>query len=260
MPALDSLDTLTALDTLDTLDRLDTTHRAATFALLRQLSLGIAKLFAPYCEVVLHDFSDLEHSIVHIEGNVSGRKVGGGATDLLLTHARKGSTARDFYNYQTSLPNGKSMKSCTMFLRDEQGQAYGAFCINLDLGGFAGFHRFLGEFLALEADAEVKETLSDDIQRTIHTILREAINEIGAELPILSKEDKIDLIARLDEKGAFQVKRAVPLLAEELGLSRSTIYNYLTEAREKTQPNTYNALQSHQSQKLRDLNSKKNGA
>ena len=95
-------------------------------------------------------------------------------------------------------------------------------------------------FLALDAGSEVSETLSDDIQRTIHSILRDAVNEIGAELPIMSKDDKIDLIARLDEKGAFQVKRAVPLIAEELGLSRSTIYNYLAEAREKTDTNAQN--------------------
>ena len=98
----------------------------------------------------------------------------------------------------------------------------------------------MGEFLALEAGTEVSETLSDDIQGTIHSILREAVNEIGAELPIMSKEDKIELIARLDEKGAFQVKRAVPLIAEELGLSRSTIYNYLTKARDKTETDAQN--------------------
>ena len=69
--------------------------------------MGIAKLFTPYCEVVIHDFSDLERSIIHIDGNISGRKVGGGATDLLLTQARNGDTVRDFHNYQTSLPNGR---------------------------------------------------------------------------------------------------------------------------------------------------------
>jgi predicted transcriptional regulator YheO len=223
-------------------ESIGTADREVTFALLRQLSVGIAKLFAPHCEVVIHDFNDLERSIIHIEGNISGRHVGGGATDLLLTEARKGNTPRDFHNYQTSLPNGRKMKSCTMFLRDERGVAYGAFCINLDIGIFASFHRTLGEFLALEAGSEVSETLSDDIQRTIHTILREAVNEIGAELPIMSKEDKIDLIARLDEKGAFQVKRAVPLIADKLGLSRSTIYNYLTEAREKTDADAQNGV------------------
>ena len=127
-----------------------------------------------------------------------------------------------------------------MFLRADDGSAYGAFCINLDVGIFAGLQRFLGEFLALDAGADVSETLSDDIHRTIHTVLREAVSEIGAELPIMSKEDKIDLIARLDEKGAFQVKKAVPLIAEELGLSRSTIYNYLTQARDKADADSLN--------------------
>ena len=221
-------------------ESIDVMEREATFALLKQISVGIAKLFTPHCEVVIHDFSDLECSIVHIEGNISGRKVGGGATDLLLTQARNGDTVRDFYNYQTSLPNGKNMKSCTMFLRDESGAAYGAFCVNLDIGIFAGFHRVLGELLALDAGSDVNETLSDDIQQTIHSILREAVNEIGAELPIMSKDDKIDLIARLDEKGAFQVKRAVPLIAKELGFSRSTIYNYLAEAREKADSDAQN--------------------
>lgn len=215
------------------LDAIDATDREATFALLKQVSQGIAKLFAPHCEVVIHDLSDLERSIIHIEGNISGRKVGGSATDLLLTQARSGDTARDFHNYQTYLPNGRTMKSCTIFLRDESGAAYGAFCVNLDLSVFAGMRRILGDFLALEAGSEVSETLSDDIQRTIHGMLREAVGEIGAELPIMSKDDKIELIKRLDEKGAFQVKRAAPLIAEELGLSRSTIYNYLAEAREK---------------------------
>ena len=217
---------------MSTVKSIELSDKEATFALLKQISLGIAKLFTPYCEVVIHDFSDLECSIIHIDGNISGRKVGGGATDFLLAQARSGDTVRDFHNYQTSLPNGRNMKSCTMFLRDKSGVAYGAFCINLDISIFAGIHRILGEFLALDAGSEVSETLSDDIQRTIHSILREAVNDMGTELPIMSKDDKIGLIARLDQKGAFQVKRAVPLIAEELGLSRSTIYNYLAEARE----------------------------
>ncbi len=225
---------------MSSLHSIETADRQATFALLKQISIGIAKLFAPYCEVVIHDFDDLERSIIHIEGNISGRKVGGAATDLLLTQARSGNTVRDFYNYQTFLPNGRNMKSCTIFLRDGEDKAYGAFCINLDIGIFAGFHRFLGEFLALDDGSNVHETLSDDIHRIIHSILREAVNEVEIELPIMSKEDKIELIARLDEKGAFQVKKAVSLLAEELGLSRSTIYNYLTEAREKTDINAQN--------------------
>ena len=197
---------------------------------LRQIAVGIQKLFGASCEVVIHHFDDLEHSIVHMEGNVTGRSVGGVATDLLLACVRNQNTDNDMYNYQTKLSNGRVMRSCTMFLRDETGHAYGAFCINFDITTFSLFHRYLESFVLMDA-IDVVETFSDDLQGTIHSILIETVKEMGSQLPILSRDEKVNLIAKLDEKGVFQVKKSVPILADELGLSRSTVYNYLGEAR-----------------------------
>ncbi len=198
---------------------------------LKRIAHGIQKLFGEPCEVVIHDFADLEHSIVHIEGDVTGRCVGGAATDLLLMSVQNGNTGQDMNNYQTQTPNGRVLRSCTVFLRDEQGEVQGAFCINLDITLFQGFRRYLENMLQTDLP-ELSETFSDDIRSTIHTILMETIQEMGvAEHPILTREGKIELIGRLDEKGVFQVKKSVPILARELGLSRSTLYNYLSESR-----------------------------
>ena len=76
--------------------------------LLKQVASGIYKLLGQHCEIVIHDFSDLEHSIVHLEGNVTGRSVRGAATDLILSHVRQGTTDQDVYNYQTQLSNGRN--------------------------------------------------------------------------------------------------------------------------------------------------------
>lgn len=209
---------------------------------LKQIAKGIQKLFGQACEVVIHDFTDLEHSIVHIEGNVTGRSVGGSATNLLLACVRNNDTEQDIYNYQAQLHNGRKMRSCTMFLRDEEtGEPYGAFCINYDISMFSGFYLFLENFLNTDGTMDISETFSDDMQGTIHTILMDTISEMEVEQPILSREEKINLIARLDEKGVFQVKKSVPILAEELGLSRSTVYNYLSEAREERSTNDTNS-------------------
>jgi predicted transcriptional regulator YheO len=208
-------------------------NHSETFQLLRQVAVGIQKLLHPFCEIVIHDFTDLERSIIYIEGNISGRSIGGAATDLLLSQARSGNTTQDFYNYETQLPNGRTMKSCTLFMRDENGDAYGAFCINMDIGAFRDFQNLLSEFTAVRQDGEVQEILSDDIHKTIHTILMDSIKAVGVgkDLPILNREEKVELIAKLDERGVFQVKKAVNVVADELGLSRSTVYNYLSEAR-----------------------------
>ena len=201
-----------------------------SLALLKQMAVGIHQLFGSQCEVVIHDFSDLEHSIVHMEGNISGRSIGGAATDLILSQVQQGTAAQDAYNYETQLANGRTLKSCTMYLRDGNGRVTGAFCINLDISAFKAFHHTLEDFISTTQD-EVQETLLDDIQSTIHNILLETVRETDSDLPILSREEKVKLIARLDEKGIFQVKKSVPILAEELGLSRSTLYNYLNEIR-----------------------------
>jgi predicted transcriptional regulator YheO len=62
-------------------------------------------------------------------------------------------------------------------------------------------------------------------------MIAETMYELDKQTPLMTREDKVELIGRLDAKGAFQVKKAVPLLADQLGLSRATLYNYLSEAR-----------------------------
>jgi predicted transcriptional regulator YheO len=215
----------------------DKSDRKATFDLLGQLAVGLHRLFGSQCEVVIHDFTDFERSIIHIEGNVTNRSIGGAATDLLLTRASSGETDQDLYNYLTSLPGGRLMKSSTIFLRDEQGEAYGALCINFDISAFVSMRQLLGDFISTEEPEEVSELLSDDIATTIHNIITDTLYEIRTDLPIMTRDDKIDLIARLDAKGVFKVKKAVPILADQLGLSRATVYNYLGEARGQNNPN-----------------------
>ena len=58
---------------------------------LKQIAAGVAAQFGSNCEVVIHDVSGNrpDHTIVHIEnGHVSGRKVGDGASQVVLDSTR----------------------------------------------------------------------------------------------------------------------------------------------------------------------------
>lgn len=61
------------------------------------------------------------------------------------------------------------------------------------------------------------------LDRLIETI--EA--ELGAPLPELSREDKQRAVRLLDDRGAFILRRAVEDVADAMGVSRITVYNYL---------------------------------
>lgn len=51
--------------------------------------------------------------------------------------------------------------------------------------------------------------------------------ELGGRLPELTREEKQKAIRLLDERGAFTLRRAVEDVADAMGVSRITVYNYL---------------------------------
>jgi hypothetical protein len=51
--------------------------------------------------------------------------------------------------------------------------------------------------------------------------------ELGGRLPELDREDKQRAVRLLDERGAFILRRAVEDVADAMGVSRITVYNYL---------------------------------
>jgi len=51
--------------------------------------------------------------------------------------------------------------------------------------------------------------------------------ELGSALSDLDRVGKQGVVKLLNERGAFQLRRSVEQVAEELGVSRFTVYNYL---------------------------------
>jgi predicted transcriptional regulator YheO len=212
-----------------------------SFDVATQLAAALHQLLGPMCEAVLHDFADLEHSIVHIEGNVTHRAIGGAATDLILEKVAQGDTRQDLHGYATSLPGGRLMKSSTIFLRDADGCAIGALCVNLDLTDFVAIRNSLNAFVHTKDSERTAETLSDNIFDTVQSAVDETLHEGGRSLPSMSREDKVALMSRLEARGLFQVKKAVPIVADMLGLSRATVYNYLRQGRDSNHRKNGNA-------------------
>jgi hypothetical protein len=65
------------------------------------------------------------------------------------------------------------------------------------------------------------------VQGTLDRLVKGIEAELGSPLAELSREDKQRAVRMLDEQGAFRLRRAVEEVAEVLGVSRFTVYNYL---------------------------------
>lgn len=58
-------------------------------------------------------------------------------------------------------------------------------------------------------------------------MVRQVETELGTRLSELDRAGKQRAVRLLDERGAFQLRRSVAAVAEQLGVTRFTVYNYL---------------------------------
>jgi predicted transcriptional regulator YheO len=204
--------------------------------LFERLAEGIVAVVGPHCEVVVHDFSDLEHSAVIVVGNVSGRRPGAPVPDLDFISDELSGDTPDQLNYRIQV-GSRELQSSTIWIRDDDGTPIGAICINLDYFELNQAFNILGRFTEparKTPELTIQDTWAKDMDELINlsvsTYLRE--NQISS-IEVMTQEDKRQLIAAVEERGLFKLRGAANHLAEILDVSRASIYNYRTSAKEK---------------------------
>jgi hypothetical protein len=71
------------------------------------------------------------------------------------------------------------------------------------------------------------------LQGALGRMIEGVERELGAPLGQLGREDKQRAVRRLEERGAFVLRRSVEDVADALDVSRITVYNYLNAMREE---------------------------
>jgi DNA invertase Pin-like site-specific DNA recombinase len=66
-----------------------------------------------------------------------------------------------------------------------------------------------------------------DLHGALARLIDSVEREMGQQLPDMNREQKQLAIRLLDERGAFTLRRAVEDVADAMGVSRITVYNYL---------------------------------
>ena len=203
----------------------------------------IGRSLPPTSEVVLHDLSLLPNSIVAVYGDVTGRGVGDPATNLLLEHLMSGADDH-VIDYETTLPDGRTLRSSTMIIKDVAGTPVAALCVNTDVSEWqtvsriaeamvSGSFPFPGQPLPPPGHPGPRgtrpEVFAHSVDELASVLIERAIAEAGVPVELMRKEHKRGVVERLRERGLFLIKDGVEMAAEALSVTRFTIYNYLNE-------------------------------
>jgi len=199
--------------------------------MLKRLAEGIVAVVGPQCEVVIHDFADLEHSVVAMAGNVTGRQPGAPVPDLSFTAGELDGDIADQINYHSRL-GPRNLQSSTIWIRDSEGAPIGAVCINVDYSELLQVRDLIDKLTGPPQDSSefiVSDTFAKDVDELIELSVANFLHEMGLTgVEAMRQEDKVRLIQVLEARGLFQIRGAVNRVADLLNVSRASIYNYRT--------------------------------
>ena len=199
------------------------------FKMLCEIGECIARQFGEDCEVVLHDLTrSYDNTIVAIwNGHVTGRKVGGGGTDAGLSILRGTAQPKDQYSYINKTKEGRILRSSSKYFLDDKGNVTGSLCINYDITDLVVAQDAIGKLIVQEENESKEEVFTSNIDELLEILMKEAVEQTGHSQESLDKDDKAAVVRYLDDKGVFLIKKSVERVADFLGVSRFTIYNYL---------------------------------
>ena len=198
--------------------------------LLRQVATGIAAQFGSDCEVVIHDLSkNPEHSIVAIvNGHVSGRKVGDGASNVVMEQLQSNDPEpKDHLCYLMKTPDGKILKSSTVYIRNSKGKVSAILAINYDISKMLMIEGAIKSLISTPESQQAEPEKIVNINDLLDDLIQQSVALVGKPVALMNKEDKVKAIQFLSQNGAFLVTKSGDKVAKYFGISKYTLYSYI---------------------------------
>lgn len=199
-------------------------EQASLIEQVLRIAEGLGAMFAPFTEVVVHDLRTPEHAILAIHNNLSGRAVGDPATELGLARIADDDFPQVLANYANRFADGRTAKSTSIGIKDSSGRYVAALCLNADVTLFRGFQGMLHQFCSTEGEP-VAETLDPAGADAIRQRIDAFATRLATTPRELKTEQRRELMQTLKADGFLEVRRAMEIVSQHLGVSRATVYN-----------------------------------
>lgn len=188
---------------------------------------GVAQLFQPFVEVVLHDLET--ETAAHIAGNFSKREIG---EPSLLHEIDFRPAERLLGPYEKVNWDGRRIKSISIILRDSTARPIAVMCINADVSHFHAVMQTLSAFASIPVDhARPASLFKEDWHERINEYIQNWTGSRGLIIAGLTREQKQQVVRDLSADGAFGGKNSAAYISRILGMGRATVYKYLNQDR-----------------------------
>ena len=200
--------------------------------MLCRIAKALAAQFGSNCEVVVHEISDCStsNSIIAIEnGHVTGRKSGDGPSQVVLEQLGKdGLCPEDHLRYLMRTPDGKLLKSTSIYIPDSEGKVAAILGINFDISALVMAEQALNSLtLTMNHDQDTPARITHNVNDLLDDLINQSDRLVGKPVALMTKEDKVRAIRFLNDHGALLITKSGDKIAKFFGISKYTLYSYL---------------------------------
>jgi predicted transcriptional regulator YheO len=198
----------------------------------------IAVFLGNHCEVALYSNENKEGKLIKIvNGHHTKREKGSKYSEqglqILTDFQEKKSQINEIYT--TSDSKGNPMRS-VFYVIENKNKILGLLDINFNMN--IPLAEFISTFSLFKTPENIKISTentidSQSVENLIHKAVNDIVIEISTDISIPNHEKNKYIVYGLYEKGIFDIKGSVVMVAKELKLSKYTIYSYIRELKEK---------------------------
>ncbi|EDQ9848087.1 DNA-binding protein [Salmonella enterica subsp. enterica] len=183
-----------------------------------------------YCEIVLHSFEDLHHSVIHIvNGHVTGRERGAPVTNVALEKLAEFNSTNDMWDVYFSNNGARPFKSSSSLIVNKNKSPVGMICMNFALD--MPLNAFIDNFA--KSNNYRNESFTQDINNLVLSHLEPVKNMVYANSGIPSKNKNYEIIRELNSIGLFEFPVTNKIVSSSLGISPNTVYKHLRSLNSK---------------------------
>lgn len=221
--------------------------------MIRQYSILVEFLghaLGPDYEIALHDLGRKQPAVVAIaHGKISGRTIGAPLTNVAMQLiSEKAYVTQNWkLNYRGVSADGKILRCCTFFIKDEKGALTGLLCINFDDSRYHALSKqvfalchpdeYAARNIVIDAvplkhgmpEQSGEELFYNSIASATEDALSSVLNHTDVPPERLTQSEKLGVIQVLAQKGIFMLKGTIPIVAKKLACSQASIYRYLSK-------------------------------
>ncbi|WP_394760423.1 helix-turn-helix transcriptional regulator [Escherichia coli] len=195
---------------------------------------SLGQFLGEYCEIVLHSFEDLHHSVIHIvNGHVTGREKGAPVTNIALEKLAEFNSTNDMWDVYFNHKGVRPFKSSSSLILNKNKEPVGMICMNFALD--MPLNAFIENF-AKSSNCK-NENFTQDINNLVLSHLEPVKNMVCSNKNIPSKNKNFEIVKELNSIGLFKFPVTTKIVSSVLGISANTIYKHLRVLNNKGKEN-----------------------